>query len=135
MSQKQHIKAEEKSIPQHGNEFYTHSDPHFKDHTIPEDFTKNTGIDIKDIPAFGIKELQDNGADFYERHNNNSSTYWKEDKMITAGIYNVPSGLTIYVSNNNPKGIQFPPLRKVYDYGHSYSSNSQTGQANAWSSG
>jgi hypothetical protein len=107
-------------------EYYTHTDPHFKDHTIPEHFTKNTGIEIKDIPAFCIKELMDNSADFVERHHYLDSNSNNGEDIITTYLneWDDPT-LTISVANYNHKNIPFPSLPRIYDYNHSLSSKAQ----------
>ena len=115
-----------------GSDYYTITDPHFKDYTIPEHFTKNTGIEIKNIPAFILKELMDNSADFKEKHLYNTPAGLSLDdelseSCITATCYNDKDNnrLTIKVSNTNCQNIPFPDLNRMFSHGQSISSKAQ----------
>lgn len=103
-------------------DYYTQADPHFKDRTIPDHFTKNTGIEIRNIPAFGLKEFSDNSADYIEKHYRNIVSPVNSDREIISAIYNEENDttLTITVTNYNRLNISFPDLNKIYVYGRQH---------------
>ncbi|MGA7899947.1 MAG: hypothetical protein WCA39_13920, partial [Nitrososphaeraceae archaeon] len=104
----------------------------FKDYTIPEHFTKNTGIEIKNMSAYCLKEKLDNSADVIEKHWHGLPSEMSEDeelseRCITAVCYNNKSDnkLSIKVSNNNSQNIPFPDLKRIFNYKRSLSSKAQ----------